>query len=81
MHYPSIDLHGEYTVTAYTLVHNFISDNIKLKNEFIIIIHGKGTGRLKEEVHRILKCDKRVDSFRQDGFNLGQTIVKLKLKS
>ena len=33
-YYPKIDLHGEYAVTAYTVVHNFISDHIKLKDSY-----------------------------------------------
>lgn len=78
-YYPSIDLHGEFAVTAYTVVHEFISDQIKLKNEYVLIIHGKGSGKLKEEVHHILKNDKRVKKFQLDGSNTGQTIVQLKI--
>ncbi len=78
-HYPKLDLHGEYAVTAYTVVHNFITDQVKLKNPYIIFIHGKGTGKLKEEVHSILRQDSRVIDFYLDPFNLGQTIVHLKL--
>lgn len=79
-YYPSIDLHGEYAVTAYTIVHNFISDQIKLKNEYVLIIHGKGTGKLKHEVHQILAKDKRVLKYQLDSQNLGQTIVQLDIK-
>lgn len=78
-YYPSIDLHGEYAVTAYTVVHDFISDQIKLKNKYILIIHGKGTGKLREEVHHILAKDKRVVRFQLDGSNIGQTIVELRI--
>ena len=78
-YYPSIDLHGEFAVTAYTVVHEFISDQIKLKNEYVLIIHGKGSGKLKEDVHHILKNDKRVKKFQLDGSNTGQTIVQLKI--
>ena len=78
-YYPSIDLHGEFAVTAYTVVHEFISDQIKLKNEYVLIIHGKGSGKLKEEVHHILKNDKRVKKFQLDGSNTGQTIAQLKI--
>ena len=78
-YYPSIDLHGEFAVTAYTVVHEFISDQIKLKNEYVLIIHGKGSGKLKEDEHHILKNDKRVKKFQLDGSNTGQTIVQLKI--
>lgn len=78
-YYPKIDLHGEYAITAYTIVHNFISDHIKLKDPIVVIIHGKGTGKLKEEVHNILAKDKRVLEFHLDPENLGQTLVRLKI--
>ena len=76
-YYPKIDLHGEYAVTAYTVVHNFISDHIKLKDSYVVIIHGKGTGKLKDEVHHILSQDRRVLEYHLDPYNLGQTIVHL----
>lgn len=78
-YYPKIDLHGEYAVTAYTVVHGFISDHIKLKDPYVIIIHGKGTGILQQEVHRILAKDKRVIEYSLDPENLGETIVHLKV--
>ena len=78
-YYPKIDLHGQYAVTAYTVVHGFITDHIRLQDPFVIIIHGKGSGKLKEEVHHILAQDKRVLEFHLDPFNLGQTIVHLDL--
>ena len=77
--YPKLDLHGEYAVTAYTVVHSFLIDNLKLKNQYVILIHGKGTGKLKEEVHYILKEEKCVKSFHLDPYNLGQTIVELNM--
>lgn len=79
-YYPTIDLHGEFAVTAYTIVNEFITDQIKLKQEYIAIIHGKGTGILKDEVHRILKEDKRVLNYHLDPGNLGQTLVHLKIR-
>ncbi len=78
-YYPKIDLHGEYAITAYTVVHNFISDHIKLKDPIVVIIHGKGTGKLKEEVHNILSKDKRVLEYQLDPENLGQTLIRLKI--
>ena len=78
-YYPKIDLHGEYAVTAYTIVNEFIADNIKLKKPYIVIIHGKGSGKLKQEVHEILYHDKRVLEYHLDAENLGQTLVHLKI--
>ena len=40
--YPKIDLHGYDRDSARLMVNDFISDNIILGNEIIVIIHGKG---------------------------------------
>jgi len=77
--YPKIDIHGETTDTAVFVVNDFINDNFKMKNEYILIIHGKGTGVLRKKVHEILKDNKMVDKYELDVMNLGQTIVKLKI--
>ncbi len=77
--YPSLDLHGEYLESAIILVKEFISDNIILKNEYISIIHGIGTDTLRKGIHEYLKHDKRIDSYKRDFMNPGQTIVKLKI--
>lgn len=74
---PTIDVHG-YTrdMIKYTL-NEFISDNIKLGNKKIIIIHGKGNGILKNEIHQLLRNDKRILKYYLDGFNIGETIIEL----
>lgn len=74
----SIDLHGEDRKTAELLVRQFINDQIKMKAEKIIIIHGIGTGILKKQVHEVLRHDKRVEKYYIDFFNVGCTIVELK---
>ena len=79
--YPKLDLHGEYAVTAYTVVHSFLIDNIKLKNQYVVLIHGKGTGKLRQGIHSYLKNNKRVKSFRIGTYGegeMGVTIAKLK---
>lgn len=77
--FPTLDLHGEYKESAIILVKEFIADNITLKNEYIRIVHGIGTDTLRSIVHDYLKHDKRVISYKRNFFNLGETIVKLKL--
>lgn len=75
--YPNLDLHG---LTRDMVKYNldcFISDNIKLKNKKIIVVHGKGNGILKEEVHFLLKRDKRVKKYYVDNFNTGCTVIEL----
>lgn len=75
---PTIDLHGEDRKSAEFLVKQFINDQIKLRTDKIIIIHGIGTGILKKQVHEVLKHDKRIEKYYIDFFNVGCTIVELK---
>lgn len=75
---PTLDLHGEISSMIEVLVNTFIDDNIKLKNKYIIIVHGKSTNILTKEVHRVLKDNKNVKDFKLDNWNLGQTIIRLK---
>ena len=77
--YPSLDLHGEYLESAIILTKEFINDNIILKNEYISIIHGIGTDTLRRGVHDYLKHEKRVVYYKRNFFNMGETIVKLKI--
>lgn len=74
---PQLDLHGEDIIGARIKVNNFISDNYKIGNEEIAIIHGVGKGILKKEVLQMLKNDKRVVEYNIDCFNDGCTLVKL----
>lgn len=76
---PKLDLHGEIVAMVEVLVNSFINDNILLKNEYIIIIHGKSTNILTEELNKVLKKNKNVLEFRRNNWNLGETIVKLKI--
>lgn len=74
---PHLDLHGEIVSMAEVLVNEFILDNYKLKKDFVVIIHGKSTNILTKEVHRILRKNVLVKSFRLNNWNLGETIVNL----
>ena len=76
--YPKIDVHGETTETVVFVVQDFIKDNYKIKNKYIVVIHGKGSGALKRKVHEILKQDKLVANFELDAMNIGQTLIELK---
>mgnify|MGYP000388525412 CR=1 FL=1 len=76
--YPKIDVHGETTETVVFVVQDFIKDNYKMKNKYIVVIHGKGSGALKRKVHEILKQDKLVANFELDAMNIGQTLIELK---
>ena len=76
---PKLDLHGEVVAMVEVLVNEFINNNVLLKNEYIIIIHGKSTNILTKEVHKVLKDNKYVEEFKLNNWNLGETIVKLRI--
>lgn len=76
---PKLDLHGETKDTAILMVSDFINDNIKMKNEYFVIIHGIGTGVLKSAVQQFLNKDKRVVEYQIDFTNIGSTIVRIKI--
>lgn len=77
---PTLDLHGENRFNAVVLADEFIKDNLKLGNELILIVHGIGTGILKESIHRFLKTKREVKAYRTDIFNSGVTVIELDTK-
>lgn len=76
---PRLDLHGEIVVMVEVLVNEFINDNKLLKNNIVIIIHGKSTNILTEEVHKVLKKNKDVKRYYKNNWNLGETIVEINI--
>ena len=77
--YPKIDLHGLDRDIARVKVLEFINDNKVMKNEIICIVHGIGSGIIKEEVHTTLKRNKNVIDYKLFYNNTGCTIVKIKI--
>ena len=77
--YPTIDLHGYDRESARVSIDDFIKDNIIMKNEIIVIIHGVGQGILQKQTHETLNKNKNVIAFKQDNFNNGCTIVQIKI--
>ena len=61
------------------LVTEFIDDNVKMHNKVVVIVHGKSTGILTRKTHEVLKNNKYVQGFKLDNWNIGQTIVMLKV--
>lgn len=76
---PILDLHGEIGCVASIFINDFVKDNIKLKNKYIAIVHGIGTGKLKKVTFDTLKNNKNVLEYKLCIFNEGMTIAKLKL--
>lgn len=79
--YPKIDLHGYDRDTGRVATLDFINDNYKMGNELIVIVHGIGSGNLKEEVHNTLKRHPLVIDYKLGYFNNGCTIVNIKEKN
>ncbi len=75
---PSIDLHGETRDVSKILVNKFIKESLILRNSKIVVVHGRGTGTLKNEVHNMLKHHPDVEKYYVDFMNDGCTIIELK---
>ena len=75
---PSIDLHGLDRDTARVKVSEFVKDNKAMKNKIICIVHGVGSGIVKNEVHKYLKNNKDIEDYKLFYNNVGCTIVKIK---
>ncbi len=76
---PTLDLHGFDRQTARVAINDFINDNLKMKNNFIVIIHGIGSGILKDTTQFVLAHNKNVLEYKIYPFNVGCTIVKINL--
>lgn len=76
---PSLDVHGFTSETVYVPVNDFINDNIKLKNNKILIIHGLGKKVLSNQIKQSFSRDKRVKKLYISSENLGCTIIELNL--
>lgn len=74
---PTIDLHGYDIESARVATEDFIKENIILKNNKVVIIHGRGKGLVKKSVHETLKGQKKVTKYHTDNLNDGCTIVYL----
>lgn len=75
---PKLDLHGLDRDTARVAILDFIKDNKIMKNEIINIVHGHGSGVLKDTTHQVLKRNRNVLEYKTFYNNDGCTIVKLK---
>ena len=76
---PKLDLHGFTKDEANVLINDFIKDNIKLKNEFIVIVHGLGSGALRSQTKDTLSSNKSVLEFKTYYYNQGCTVVKIRI--
>lgn len=78
---PELDLRGMNLDEAEFVTEKFIDDAILGHIPSIVIIHGKGTGVLRQGIHALLKKNKAIKSFRLGTFGEGEagvTIAELK---
>lgn len=75
---PTIDLHGEPSDIAKSIIIDFIEEAYRYQYKECIIIHGIGNGILRKVAKELLSNNKKVESFKLDNFNVGQTIVYIK---
>ena len=78
---PEINVIGMNVEDANFVIDKFLDDCALAKLETVRIIHGKGTGKLKNGIHQFLKTNSHVKSFRLGTFGegeMGVTVVTLK---
>ena len=76
-----IDLRGMMGDEAWLAVDKYLDDAIMYNVQSVHLIHGKGTGALKNALWKFLKGDKRIASFRIGRYGEGDggvTVVELK---
>ena len=79
---PEINLLGLTVDEAISIIDKYLDDCYMAKLSTVRIVHGKGTGALRTGIHRYLKTNKVVDSFRLGTFGegeMGVTVVTLKI--
>jgi len=76
-----INVIGENVLDATALIDKYLDDCAMAKLPSVRIVHGKGTGKLKQGIHEFLRHHPHVKSFRMGTFGegeMGVTIVELK---
>ena len=79
---PEINLLGLTVDEALPIIDKYLDDCFIAKLSPVRIVHGKGTGALRNGIHHYLKTNKLVDNFRLGTFGegeMGVTDVNLKL--
>ncbi len=78
---PELDIRGMITDEAIPVLERYLDSAAMANLNSVTIIHGKGTGALRQAVHDSLKRNKSVKSFRLGRYGEGETgvtIVELK---
>ena len=74
---PEIDIRGERLTDALDIVTHFIDDAIMLSMGTVRIIHGKGTGVLREEIQKYLRSVPGIRAVRDEDIRQGGTGVTI----
>ncbi len=74
---PEIDIRGERLNDAIEKVMHYIDDAIMLNISSIRIIHGKGTGVLREEIQKLLRTSPGIATVNDEHIQFGGTGVTL----
>ena len=72
-----LDVRGKYALDAVMDAEGFIDNAVMRGLSAVSIIHGKGTGALRTEIHKMLKTNKSVAGFRLGTFGEGETGVTI----
>ena len=76
-----INVIGLNVLDAIPIIDKYLDDANIAKLETVRIVHGKGTGKLKEGIHSFLKKHPHVKSFRMGTYGegeMGVTVVEIK---
>lgn len=76
-----INVIGLNVEEAIGIIDKFLDDSSLANLQTVRIVHGKGTGKLREGIHKFLKSNSHVKSFRLGTFGegeMGVTVVELK---
>ena len=78
-HLPKLDLHGYDRESARVAINEFVEDNYKMKQEVFLIVHGIGSGVVKNATHETLRKNKKVLEYKTYYYNQGCTLVRILL--
>ncbi|MFV0366472.1 MAG: endonuclease MutS2 [Mangrovibacterium sp.] len=77
---PDIDIRGQRVEEAITNIQSFIDEALMLGVGEVRILHGKGSGILKETIRNYMKADHAIESYRDEHVDFGGagiTVVSL----
>ncbi|MGN0202307.1 MAG: endonuclease MutS2 [Candidatus Cryptobacteroides sp.] len=74
---PELDIRGERVSDALSIVEHFIDDAVMLNIGTVRIIHGKGTGALREEIQKYLNSVPGIASVRDENIQFGGSGVTI----